>query len=738
MTNKQQLLSDFKFYSSYSKFKKEDERMETWEEAVDRVMQMHYKKYEDKIIPELQDYLNFATKQYKEKRILGSQRALQFGGDSILKHEMKQFNCLVSYCDRIEFFKEAMYLLLCGCGVGFSVQTLHVEKLPMIGKRTEGVKTFVVEDSIEGWADAIGVLLASYTLSDSKFQEYYGYRIDFDYSNIRPKGSYISGGFKAPGHAGLKNSLTKIQELFDKEINGNVQVTFKSIIAYDVIMHMADAVLSGGVRRSATICLFSATDNDMLNAKTGDWYIKNPQRGRSNNSVILIRDKTSKELFSKIMESVKSWGEPGFVWSTNEDIIYNPCVEIGMTPYYIDDQNNKISGWEGCNLTEINGSKCNTEQEFYDACKASAILGTLQAGYTDFKYVTDITKKIFDREALLGCSITGFMNNPTILFNPNIQKKGAEIIKETNKIIANLIGINQAARTTCVKPSGNASVILGTASGIHGEHSKKYFRNVQVNKEEELGKVIKTLNPKMVENSLWSNNNSDWVISFPITSKEGSIYKKDLYGVKQLEYVKLTQQNWVEYGTNYELCVDKYTRHNVSNTIVVDDWNEVENYIYENRQWFAGISLLGMAGDKDYAQAPFTEVLDTEEIIKKYGKASLFASGLIVDGLHAFRHLWLACNAVLFNSELDENESDFLLKKDWIRRAKQFADRYFNSDIIKMTNCLKDISLYHKWLEINREYKEIDFNSMNIKPSYTDIDKLGAIACSGDQCTIQL
>jgi ribonucleoside-triphosphate reductase len=738
MTDKQQLLSDFKFYSSYSKFKKEDERMETWEEAIDRVMQMHYKKYQNKITTELQGYLDFATKQYKEKRILGSQRALQFGGDSILKHEMKQFNCLVSYCDRIEFFKEAMYLLLCGCGVGFSVQTLHVEKLPMIGKRIEGVKTFLIDDSIEGWADAIGVLLASYSLSDIKFQDYYGYRIDFDYSNIRPKGSYISGGFKAPGYEGLKNSLTKIQELLDKEINGNVQIPLKSIIAYDIVMYMADAVLSGGVRRSATICLFSATDNDMLNAKTGDWYIKNPQRGRSNNSVILIRNKTSKELFSKIMESVKSWGEPGFVWSSNEDIIYNPCVEIGMTPYYIDENGNKISGWEGCNLTEINGSKCNTEQEFYNACKASAILGTLQAGYTNFKYVTDVTKKIFDKEALLGCSITGFMNNPTILFNAEIQRKGAEIIKETNKIISSLIGINQAARTTCVKPSGNASVILGTASGIHGEHSKKYFRNVQVNKEEELGKVIKILNPKMVENSLWSNNNSDWVVSFPINSKEGSIYKKDLYGVKQLEYVKLTQQNWVEFGTNYELCVDKNTRHNVSNTIVVDDWDEVENYIYENKEWFAGISLLGMTGDKDYAQAPFTEVIDTEEIIKKYGKSSLFASGLIVDGLHAFRHLWLACNTVLFNSEIDENESDFLLKKDWIRRAKQFADRYFNSDIVKMTNCLKDISLYHKWLEINREYKDIDFNSMNIKPSYTDIDKLGAIACSGDQCTIQL
>ena len=182
MTDKQQLLSDFKFYSSYSKFKKEDERMETWEEAVDRVMQMHYKKYEDKIIPELQDYLNFATKQYKEKRILGSQRALQFGGASILKHEMKMFNCLVSYADRIEFFKETMYLLLCGCGVGFSVQHKHIETLPKVGKRLQGVKTFVMEDSIEGWSDAIGVLMSSYSLQDSKFQEYYGYRIDFDYS----------------------------------------------------------------------------------------------------------------------------------------------------------------------------------------------------------------------------------------------------------------------------------------------------------------------------------------------------------------------------------------------------------------------------------------------------------------------------------------------------------------------------------------------------------------------------
>ena len=1129
MTEAQKLLSDFKFYSSYSKYLKDKERMETWEESVDRVMKMHYEKYADKITPELQSYLDFATKIYKEKRILGSQRALQFGGSSILKHEMKMFNCLVSYADRIEFFKETMYLLLCGCGVGFSVQHKHIETLPKVGKRLQGVKTFVIEDSIEGWSDAIGVLMSSYSLQDSKFQEYYGYRIDFDYSQIRPKGAYISGGFKAPGHEGLKNSLTKIQELLDKEINGKVEISLRSIIVYDIIMHMADAVLSGGVRRSATICLFSQDDNEMLNAKTGDWYVKNPQRGRSNNSVILLRNKTSREQFSSIMQSVKAWGEPGFVWSEDEDIIFNPCIigsslirtksgfktikelsemsktalsnvkvlsyniendelewkgiknviktrqsatviklnfadgtnlectpnhniytknrgyveakdltandlivsfetpkskikekestrpsyikengwvsrifeenekpwsvdkltvsisdktksyfsnpkehsedlknyvidelkhiydsgyglkviarELGISytqlrtyfnkfniewrkgtsvvtdilkefrskrvkgnknpwsyidntnhgsisGYYISlsgekiylrstyeymiakyldrnkfnwkhepflmkcenngnesnykpdfvlyDENGNVkriieikggfykestneekavklgvevikdvesftglnyfesleewrliasykektivsieevenqdvydmtvldnhnffangtlvkncveigmypkredgkTGWQGCNLTEINGSMCNTEQEFYDACKASAILGTLQAGYTNFKYVTDITKDIFEREALLGCSITGFMNNPKILFNPEIQKKGANIIKATNKIISSLLNINQAARTTCVKPSGNASVLLGTGSGIHGEHSKKYFRNVQVNKEEDLGKYIKSVNSKMVENSLWSNNNSDWVISFPIDAKEGSIFKKDLYGVKQLEFVKLTQQNWVEEGTNIELCVNKNIRHNVSNTIVVDNWEEVESFIYENKLWFAGISLLPMTGDKDYAQAPFTEVIETEDIVKKYGKAALFASGLIVDGLHAFGHLWTACNALLFNNTIEENEFNSLLKRDWIRRAKQYADRYFNSDINKMTNCLKDVSLYHRWIEINRDFKSIDFQTIEIKPSYTDVDKLGAIACSGDQCTIQL
>lgn len=448
-----QLLSEFKFYSGYSKYFDDIQRKETWNEAVDRVMNMHKEKYKSKMSKELEELISFAEEVYRDKLILASQRSLQFGGESIFKHEMKMYNCLVSYTDRTEFFKECMYLLLCGCGVGFSVQNKHIQHLPTIKNRNKGVKTFIIEDSIEGWADAIGVLLSSYTYSDATFEEYWGYRIDFDYSKIRPKGSFISGGFKAPGPDGLRKSIIKIQELLDSNYGlSNVkEYKIRPIIAYDVVMHMADAVLSGGVRRSATICLFSENDEEMLTAKTGDWFNTNPQRARSNNSVLLIRGEVSKERFHEIMQSVKDWGEPGFVWSYDEDIIYNPCVEIGMYPK----TENGESGWQGCNLTEINGGACTTEDLFYSACKASAIIGTLQAGYTNFKYVNNITKQIFEREALLGCSITGLMNNPDILLNPNIQRTGAEIIKAVNKEVAALIGINQAARTTCINFCAN-------------------------------------------------------------------------------------------------------------------------------------------------------------------------------------------------------------------------------------------------------------------------------------------
>lgn len=729
------MLSESKFYMGYSRWIETDNRYETWEESVSRVMNMHREKYKGKITPELEAYIQFAEDAYKEKLVLGAQRALQFGGEQLFKHEARMYNCSVSHVDRPSFFTECMYLLLCGCGVGFSVQPHHIGKLPEIAQRSKKkAKIFRIPDSIEGWADAFGVLLSSYFVEGGTHPEYHGCQVHFDFSDIRPKGAMISGGFKAPGPDGLRSSLVKCESLLEGLLEGKQKTSINSITAYDFVMHMSDAVLSGGVRRSATICVFDKNDQDMLNAKTGDWFVKNPQRGRSNNSALLVRSELTREEWAGIMKSVKDFGEPGFIFTENKEFLYNPCVEIGMLPKTEEGE----SGFQFCNLTEINGGKCTDKVTFERACKAASILGTLQAGYSNFKYLSEATKKITEREALIGVSITGWMNNPEILFDENNMIEGASIVKQYNKEVASLLGINQAARTTCAKPSGNASVILGTASGIHGEHSPLYFRNVQMNDQDDVLALIKSKNPEMVEDSVWSSTGTDKVVSFPVVSKEGSIYKNDLLGVKQLEYVKKAQQFWVEYGTNVELCVDKNLRHNISNTITVDNWEEVEQYLFDNREWFAGVSLLSAYGDKAYPQAPFTEVFTAEQIMKLYGESSMFASGLIVDGLVAFnQNLWTACDTVNgWGITLSEDSKEDLLKRDWVRRAKKYANNYFNGNILEMTNCLKDCYNLHKWKTIERTMKDIDFASELNAKSFVDVDSLAGQACAGGACEV--
>ncbi|KVP39772.1 hypothetical protein WJ87_06205 [Burkholderia ubonensis] len=755
----------------YSRWVEAKQAYETWGESVERVMAMHRHKYADKLSPELLAFMDKAQQAYGSQLVLGAQRALQFGGEQLLRHEAKMYNCSVSHADRAAFFQEAMYLLLCGCGVGFSVQQRHVSKLPRIVARSEDkVKVFQIPDSIEGWADAYGVLLSSYAEDGGTFPEYKGYRVLFDYSLIRAKGSLISGGFKAPGPDGLRASLVKCEALLERALKrlevttvgaawarpvdsselmelkdgfevhiktpakGLESTKLKPIEVYDFVMHMSDAVLSGGVRRSATICLFDKFDDEMLKAKTGDWFVHNPQRGRSNNSVVLKRDELTREEWAAIMRSVRDFGEPGFIFVDDFDFAYNPCVEIGMRPICVETGE---TGFQFCNLTEINGGQCVDEETFYRACEAGAILGTLQSGYTNFKYLSDATRRITEREALIGVSITGWMNNPTVLFDERILKKGAEIVKETNKKVAKLLGIRAAARTTCAKPSGNASVLLGTGSGIHGEHSPLYFRNVQMNVDDEVAKLIQAVNPKMVEKSVWSSNGTDIVVSFPVVSKEGSIYKADLMGVKQLEYVKKAQMFWVENGTNVELCVHPKLRHNISNTISVDDWDEVEQYIFDNREWFAGISLLSAFGDKAYAQAPFTEVHTAEEILQKYGDASMFASGLIVDGLHAFNNnLWMACDTAMGSGMKLTDEAGDLLKRDWVRRFAKFAENYFNGDELKTSFCLKDCYNLHKWASILKTMKEIDFSQALAQRDYVDADTLASQGCAGGVCEL--
>jgi ribonucleoside-diphosphate reductase alpha chain len=451
------LLAETKFYEGYSRWNEYLDRYETWEESVERVMNMHRSYYKDVMTDELEAYISEAEELYKKKYALGAQRALQFGGDQLLKHQMRMYNCTSSYADRPAFFGELFYILLCGAGAGFSVQFHHVEKLSKIQSRKGQVKQHIVEDSIEGWATTLDVLLSSYFEDGGIYPEYAGKKVYFDLSHIRPKGAEISGGFKAPGPEPLRKALDKIELMLQNIIEQN-EDRLRPIHVYDICMHAADAVLAGGVRRSATICLFSPDDEEMLNAKTGNWFIKNPQRARSNNSAVIVRDEITREQFSNIMKSIRQFGEPGFYFVSSRDHTTNPCVEIGMFPQYEGE-----SGWQGCNLTEINGSKCVNEEEFMKACRAASIMGTLQAGYTDFKFLSDTSRKIFEREALLGVSITGWMNNPYVLLDADMQRRGAEHVKEINADVARLLGINPAARTTCVKPSGNASVLLQTA-----------------------------------------------------------------------------------------------------------------------------------------------------------------------------------------------------------------------------------------------------------------------------------
>ena len=774
-------LQDYTFTSKYARYIPEKKRRETWNEAVQRVKEMHLEKY-----PEVEEDIEWAFEQVEKKRVLGSQRALQFGGKPILKKNARIYNCIASYCDRLRFFQECFWLLLCGCGTGFSVQKHHVAKLPdfandwkdlhddlgahatdndidaaadtLVQNLSESVrrrKVYAIPDSIEGWADALGVLMSSF-FGGGDFPEFEGYWVEFDYSLIRPEGSMLgSSSGKAPGPKPLRNAIEKIRALLLRCLIYN-QDRLRPIDAYDVVMHASDAVLSGGVRRSATICLFSPDDMEMAQAKTGNWFRENPQRGRSNNSALLIRNETTKEQFEELMSYVREFGEPGFVWSDSTELLVNPCVEIGLYPVDIE---TGLSGWEACNLCEINGRYCKTAEDFEIASRAAAIIGTLQAGYTNLDYLGETSKNILEREALLGVSITGMMDNPDVLFDPKLQKKNAKLILKVNEEIAEKIGINPTARATCVKPAGTTSCILGTASGIHAHHASRYIRRSQANYLEPPMRKFKDVNPIAVEGSVWSANGTDEVISFCIEVPKGAKTKNDIDAITLLKCVKLTQQNWVGAGTRKDRCVHDWLVHNVSNTITVkeDEWDDVTNFIYQNRKWFAGISLLPITGDKDYPQAPFTAIYTPTELVRMYGDASVMASGLIVDGLHAFKdNLWKACDAVLGMEPLDKPEhpnedipkiisldksrkydrdlAEWEAKTDWVRRARQFAERYFGNDIKKMTYCLKDVNNWKYWCDLQREYKDVDYTEMIEEEDNTKLEQ--TIACAGGKCDV--
>lgn len=727
-----QELQNYTFVSKYARWIESENRRETWKEAVDRVKSMMHLQYKDKNIME---EINWAYDMMYKKKVLGSQRALQFGGDPILKRHAKIYNCTASYCDRLRFFQECFWLLLCGSGTGFSVQKHHVAKLPALSHepKSDNGRKYVVEDSIEGWADALGVLLSAYFTkpAEDKFKDYKDEYIVFDYSNIRPKGSPLTSGVgKAPGFEPLQNGLEKIRSLLDRCL-ANGQKKLRPIDAYDIIMHSSDAVLSGGVRRSASLALFSADDEEMAKAKTGNWYLENPQRARSNNSALLLKGETTFEEFKTLMESVKEFGEPGFIWSDSTEMVFNPCVEISLWP--VNEKNGK-SGFQGCNLSTINCSSIVDENDFYERCKAAALIGTLQAGFTKLEYLGKDSEEIFEREALLGVSMTGIMEKHDLILTEKVLKNGARIAVETNKEMAKKIGINQAARVTCLKPEGTSSSMLGTSSGIHPHHAKRYIRHVQANVLEAPYQHFKSYNPQACQRSAWSANNTDEVIKFPIEVPDGAKLKNQLPAVEMLSIVKDTQKNWVHSGKNKSLCTQEFLSHNVSNTVTVkpDEWHDVTKYIYDNRKFFAGISLIPQSGDKDYPQAPFTTVYTSREIVKEYGDAALWCSGLIELALNAFNNnLWAACDYVGFNQAKETDDEN---KLKFITKMKNFAGKYFDGDVRRLTYCMKDVYNWKIYCDLFNSFKKVDYTQLlETEDNTAGIEE---VSCAGGACLI--
>lgn len=611
-------VADYIHPAKYGKWIKELKRRETFTETADRSADMHKRRW-----PGHTDAIHHAFNLVKQKRVLPSMRSMQFGGLAVEMHNARLYNCSFTLADRPRVFAESFYLLLCGCGVGFSVQFQHVERLPKI-QRVDDMKVrhYRIADTIEGWSDSVDVLFDGY---------FTGYYVEFDYSQIRPEGSplHVSGG-KAPGHVPLRRLHDQLRSLLGKAQDRQL----RPIEVHDSMCHIAEAVLSGGIRRSSLISLFSPDDGEMMYAKTPENFAfggKNAQREMANNSAMFLRHLVTKDQFKRLFDTAnRYYGEPGFFFASNLDHGCNPCGEIGLNPVYVDDMSVKHTGFSFCNLCEINAAACGTVDEFIEAAGAASMIGTLQAAYTSFPYLGEVTERIAKRDALLGVGITGIMDNPEIALDPRILKMACKHVIETNKYWAHELGVKPAKRLTTVKPSGTASLELGcVGSGIHPHHAKRYFRRITANPLEPVAQHFKMYNPHMVE----VKPNGDWSLTFPVEAPANALTVKELPALDFMKHVIIVYESWVLPGTVRVDDADVGLTHNVSTTVVVDmaEWEDVFEFVWDHRSFIAAMSFLPRMGDKGIPFIPREEVVNEldeqrwEHLLKWYKPVNYFA-----------------------------------------------------------------------------------------------------------------
>jgi ribonucleoside-diphosphate reductase alpha chain len=567
------ILSDLTVSLKYAKFDKVKKRRETWLEICYRNRDMHLAKY-----PQLyQEILTVYEKFVIPKKVLPSMRSLQFGGKAIEVSPNRLFNCAFLPIDHYKAFSETMFLLLCGSGVGYSVQKFDVSQLPEIKIPTKS-RRYLIGDSIVGWSDAVKALFEAYMKGKSLPL--------FDFSDIRVKGAeLVTSGGKAPGPEPLKICLFNVQRILDRKSNGE---RLSPIEVHDIICFIADAVYAGGIRRAALISLFDLDDEEMLASKSGEWYISNPQRGRANNSAVVVRHKITEQEFQKLWEKIQASGsgEPGVYFTNNARWGTNPCVEIALKNHQF------------CNLTEINASDIETQEELEARAKAASFIGTLQAGYTDFHYLRDIWKRNTEKDALIGVGMTGIGSGTVSKLDLTA---ATNIVKEENERVAKILGINNAARTTCIKPSGTTSLVVGSSSGIHAWHSKYYIRNIRLGKNEALFPYLASNHPELLQDDFFSPTTQS-IIGIPVKAPDSAIFRTES-ALDLLERVKKFTVEWVKPGH-----IKGDNSHNISATISIkpEEWQPVGEWMWKNRDYYNGLSVLPFS-EHTYVQAPFEE-----------------------------------------------------------------------------------------------------------------------------------